>query len=408
MAVYVIATLDTKGEEADYATKLLIQSGWQVLLIDAGSKTPPVVTPHISREEVFAAAGTSWHEVLERGDRGWAVSQAAQGVKQLLLTALAKGELDGVLGLGGSAGTTIATEGMRSLPLGIPKVMISTLASGNTRSFIRGRDIVMVPSIVDLAGLNRITRLMITQGVSALDGMLRQARQEKARQVGPITQQTERRLIVASMFGVTTPCVQQARRELEAAGYEVLVFHATGTGGEAMEGLIEVGEVAGVLDITTTELADELAGGVLSAGPSRLTAAARLGIPQVVSVGALDMVNFGPPETIPERYRHRQFYQHNPHVTLMRTTAQECRQLGEEIGRKLSLSRGATCVFFPLRGISALDQEGQPFFDPQARHALLEGIRATLHGVELHVIDAHINDPQFATACVERLLQLMQ
>ena len=260
----------------------------------------------------------------------------------------------------------------------------------------------MINSVVDIAGINRVSRIVLSQAADAMSGMVNGRKQVFA-EASP----TEKPLVVASMFGVTTPCVQVARGVLEQAGYEVLIFHATGTGGQAMESLIREGLIAGVLDITTTELADELVGGVLTAGPGRLTAASELGVPQVISVGALDMVNFGSPETVPQKFADRLFYQHNPVVTLMRTSVSECRQLGKEVGRKVAMSNGPAEVLFPRQGVSAIDAEGQAFEDQEARISLLEGLKSTCGAARMEVMDAHINDPEFAQAAAQRLLLLM-
>jgi uncharacterized protein (UPF0261 family) len=314
----------------------------------------------------------------------------------------------GILGLGGSAGTTIATAAMRALPIGIPKVMVSTLASGQVRHWVGDKDILMLNAVVDILGINRISRLILTEAARALAGMvLLKDTPSKSEIQNPKSEIADRPLIAASMFGVTTPCVMRSREVLEAAGYEVLVFHATGNGGQAMESLIADGLIAGVLDITTTELADELVGGILTAGPDRLTAAGKRGIPQVISVGAVDMVNFGPPETIPERFKDRQFYRHNATVTLMRTTVDENRRLGEEIGRKAAAATGPTAILLPGRGVSAIDRNDQPFDSPEARTALFAGIRATCGSVSVRELDLHINDAAFAEAAAKTLLAML-
>lgn len=397
MSVYVIATLDTKGREAAFVRDLLCAQGIDAKLIDAGCLGEPVVSADISREQVFQAAGTTLAAMRTAADRGQAVNTAALGLATLIGTF----PCDGVLALGGSAGTTIGTAAMRALPIGVPKLMVSTLASGQVRHYVGDKDILMLNSIVDLSGINRISRLVLTNAANAMAGMCRSRRSDEMNG-------EDKPLIAATMFGVTTPCIEQARKLLEAAGYEVLVFHATGNGGQAMESLIADGLIAGVLDITTTELADELAGGVLSAGPDRLTAAAKAGVPQVVSVGALDMVNFHAPETIPERYKSRKFYRHNANVTLMRTTPEENARLGEEIGRKVAASRGPAAVLLPLKGVSAIDCAGQPFDDPAARQALFAAIRQSLPPTHIHELDFHINDLGFAHAGAEKLLELIK
>ena len=399
MSVYLIGTLDTKGLEVAYVRDLLSGYGIQTQVIDAGSLQPPTIVPDITREAVFHAAGTTCAAVTLRGDRGAAVTQAAAGVAHLIRDLHAQGQVQGVLGLGGSAGTTIATAAMRALPIGIPKLMVSTLASGQTRPYVGDKDILLLNSVVDLIGINRISREVLGQAARAMAGMVTLP--------APAPAAAERPLIAATMFGVTTPCIAKARELLEAAGYEVLVFHATGNGGQAMETLIADGLIAGVLDITTTELADELVGGTLTAGPTRLTAAGLRGVPQVISVGALDMVNFGPRETVPAKFADRQLHIHNSNVTLMRSTPAENRQLGLEIARKAAAATGPTAILLPLQGVSAIDQSGQPFNDPSAREGLFEAVRQNRGSVELIELNKHINDPEFATAAAEELLELV-
>lgn len=399
MPVFVPVTLDTKGAEAAFVRDLLARQGLACCLVDTGCLGEPTVAADIPREAVFAAAGTTLAAVRATGDRGAAIKAAALGTATLILAHHQEGEVDAVLGLGGSAGTTIATAAMRALPLGLPKVMVSTLAAGQVRSFVEGKDIFMLNPVVDLAGLNRISRKILTQAVGAVAGLVRIRRDGPP----PAPAGPDRPLVAATMFGVTTPCVEAARERLEAAGFEVLVFHATGSGGRTMEALIADGLIAGVLDVTTTELADELVGGILSAGPDRLTAAGGHGIPQAISVGALDMVNFGPRATVPAEFAGRTFVEHNAHVTLMRTTPAECRRLGEEIGRKAAAARGPVTIFLPLRGISALDADGKPFHDPAARAELFAGIRATAGAVPIVELDLHLNDPAFAAALADRL-----
>jgi uncharacterized protein (UPF0261 family) len=398
-AVYLLATLDTKGVEAAYVRDMLRRRGIPVRLVDTGCQGQPAVAADVARGELFAAGGAMHQELVAQADRGQAVSAASRGAAELLRAAHARGELAGVLAIGGSAGTTIGTAAMRALPLGVPKLMVSTLASGQVRHYVADKDILMLNSVVDISGLNRISRLVLGQAARAMAGLV------VADDEPP--PEAERPLVAATMFGVTTPCVERARALLDAAGYEVLVFHATGVGGQAMESLVRDGLIAGVLDITTTELADEQVGGVLSAGPERLTAAGQAGIPQVISVGATDMVNFHAPETVPERFAGRTFYRHNPSVTLMRTTAEENARIGDEIGRKAAAARGPTVLMFPLRGVSAIDRAGQPFEDTAAREALLGALRRARGQVELQELDCHINDPEFAAAAARRLLDLL-
>ena len=400
MAVLLIGTLDTKGTEIGYVRDFLHQAGIAALVMDAGVLGEPTITADISREAVFLAAGASLAAMRKLGDRGQAITKAAEGAAKLAVKLHGEGKISGVLGLGGSAGTTIGTSAMRALPYGLPKLAVSTLASGQVSHYVGVRDIMMMPSVVDLCGLNRLSRQILGNAASAMIGMVQSAI------TGARPQAAEKSLVAASMFGVTTPCVEHARTQIESAGYEVLVFHAVGTGGRTMEAMIRDGLIAGVLDITTTELADELVGGILSAGKDRMTAAAIRGIPQVISLGALDMVNFGPRDTVPEKFKDRRFYQHNANVTLMRTTPEENDALGKAIAKKASAARGPTAVLIPLRGVSAIDKEGGPFWWPEANAALFQSIRNWVGPmVKVIELDMHINDPAFADNAVRTLLE---
>jgi uncharacterized protein (UPF0261 family) len=404
MPVVLIGTLDTKGVEFQFVRDLLNRAGVATLVIDAAVQKPPLFQPDVLREQVYAAAGTSLAEVQRAGDRGRAIEAAARGAAKLVQELHARGQVDGVLALGGSAGTTIGTAAMRALPFGVPKVMVSTLASGQVKQYVGVRDILMLHSVVDISGLNRISRTVLANAAGAMIGMVKGQKSE----VGGQKSEEEKPLITATMFGVTTPCVEVARGQLEFSGYEVLVFHATGIGGRTMESFIRDGLIRGVLDHTTTELADELVGGELSAGPDRLTAAALRGVPQVISLGALDMVNFGPQPTVPEKFARRRFYQHNPNITLMRTTPEENDRLGKEIAEKASAARGPTAVLVPLQGVSAIDRAGQPFWWPEADAALFQSLRNWMSPqVRLIELDLHINDPTFAETAARTLLEMM-
>jgi uncharacterized protein (UPF0261 family) len=394
-SVYLLATLDTKGPEAAFVRDQLRALEVPVLLVDTGCMGAPTVEADIPREKVYDAAG-----MKALGDRGKAIVAAAEGAARLVREAHARGELAGVLGLGGSAGTNIGTTAMRALPIGVPKVMVSALASGQVRQYVGDKDVLMLNSVVDILGINRISRMILTEAAQAMAGMAALPTTASAGADKP--------LVTATMFGVTTPCVMRAKKTLEEAGYEVLVFAATGNGGQAMESLIAEGLIAGVLDITTTELADELVGGFLTAGPARLTAAGKAGIPQLVSVGATDMVNFYAPDSVPAKFKGRKFYPHNPQVTLMRTTPEENARIGADLGRKVSEAKGPKSILLPRKGVSAIDREGQPFDDPAARAALYGAIRETATGVEIVELDHHINDPEFADAAARKLLDLMK
>jgi len=399
MPVYLVATLDTKGPEAEFVRDRLSSLDVKVKVVDTGCIDEPTVSCDIGRQQVFEAAGASPDLLRQKGSRGEAIAKAAKGAATLIAEAFGRGEVDGLISLGGSAGTTIGTAAMRALPLGVPKLMISTLASGQVRQYVGDKDILMMNSVVDIAGINRISRQVLSGAAAAMAGMVQHRVAESAEEDKP--------LIAATMFGVTTPCVQHARKILEQSGYEVLVFHATGNGGQAMESLISDGLIAGVLDITTTELADELVGGMLSAGPERLTAAAKLGVPQVVSVGATDMVNFREPGSVPEQFQDRKFHHHNPTVTLMRTTVEENRQLGAEIGRKVAASIGPATILLPLHGVSAIDREGESFDDAEARGALFQSIRDNHGSADLIELQYHINDREFAESAANELIELL-
>jgi uncharacterized protein (UPF0261 family) len=395
----VIGTLDTKGVEHAYVAELIRQQGHRTLLIDVGGLGSPQASPDINRDEVARTAGLNLSELARRGDRGAMVAALAKAGAAILSSLVAEKRIDGVISLGGTGGTAIGTAAMRVLPIGFPKVMVSTVASGNVAPYVDVKDIVMIPSIVDVAGLNRISRCVFAEAAGAISGMVRMAGSADE------SDGSAKPLIVASMFGNTTKAVELARHRLEAAGYEVLVFHATGIGGRTMESLIESGLVAGVLDLTTTEWADELIGGVFTAGPRRLEAAARHGIPAIIAPGCLDMVNFGAPATVPAEFGDRLFYPHNPQVTLMRTTPAECAELGRIIADKVNLSTGPVTVLLPLHGISVISERGGPFYDAAADSALFEALKSGLRpDIPVVEFDGAINDPGFAEACAEALL----
>ena len=399
--VVLLGTLDTKGAEYAWLRQRIEGAGCEVILIDAGVLGEPGANAAIGREAVAEAAGTTVAELVAASDRGAAVVAMARGAAEIVTRLHAEGRLHGILGLGGSGGSSLVTHAMRALPVGVPKLMVSTVASGDTRPYVGAVDITMMYSVVDIAGINRISARILGNAAAAIAGMASAYAQ-------PMAAVAERPLIGATMFGVTTQGVTAARAWLEERGYEVLVFHATGTGGQSMEALAVGGFLAGVLDMTTTELADDLVGGVLSAGPDRLDMAGSLGIPQVVSLGALDMVNFGPVETVPERFLGRNLYVHNPTVTLMRTTPEECAELGRRIGAKLNAAKGPAALFIPRGGISAIATEGAPFHDPAADAALIDALLATVDdGVEVHDLPWDINDRRFAEAMAIRLTELI-
>ena len=395
--VVLIGTLDTKGVEYDYVRRRLREAGCDVLLVDAGVQGEPLAQPDITRQAVARAAGADVAALVAAGDRGTAMETMARGAAAVALDLFGQGRLHAVLALGGSGGASLGTHAMRALPIGVPKLMVSTMASGDTRPYVGAVDVTMMYSVVDIAGINQVSERILSNAAAAVAGMARAYAAFRPAMGG-------RPLISTTMFGVTTPCVTLARERLEQLGYEVLVFHATGAGGRSMEALIDAGFIAGSLDITTTEWADELVGGVLGAGPTRLDAAGQKPIPQVVSLGALDMVNFGPFESVPERFQGRRLYRHNASVTLMRTTPAECAELGRIIATKLNAAKGPAALFVPLRGVSLIATEGQPFYDPEADRALVESVRAQIGpGVELHELDMALNDSRFAHAMADRL-----
>jgi uncharacterized protein (UPF0261 family) len=397
--IAVLGTLDTKGHEHAFVADRIRERGHEVLLIDAGTLSEPQVTPDVPRTEVAAAGGIDLAKLTVRRDRGECVEAMMRGVAALVTRLFAERKINGLISLGGGGGTAIGTAAMRALPIGFPKVMVSTLASGDIAPYVGTKDIVMIPSVVDVAGLNRISRPLLARAAGAVCGMVEMV----------IPTVSDRPVVVASQFGNTTACIEQARKILESAGYEVIVFAAVGTGGRSMETLIESGMVDGVLDVTTTEWADELVGGVLNAGPRRLEAAARCGVPAIVTPGCLDMVNFGPMDTVPTQYQGRRLYAHNPQVTLMRTTPEECAELGGIVAEKLNASTGPVTVLLPLNGISVISAPGQPFHDRSADEALFTSLKSRLRSdIRLLERDCNINDIEFAEACAKTLLRLMK
>jgi uncharacterized protein (UPF0261 family) len=397
-SVLIVGALDTKGHEVRFLRDRLVAAGLDAMVVDIGVLGPPAFQPDVPRDEIARAAGESIADLAAAQDRGRAIAAMHRGLAEWVRERRERGLREGMMAIGGSAGTAVATAGMRELPIGAPKLMVSTMASGDVRPYVGTSDLCMMYSVADFTGLNSLTYTVLANAADAMAGMC------GCRQSLP--EMSSRTLLAATMFGNTTPCVNRVKELLEGRGYELLVFHATGTGGQAMERLVVDGFVKGVLDITTTELADELVGGVLTAGPDRLEAAGRIGIPQVVSVGALDMVNFGAPETVPPKFAGRLFYQHNPAVTLMRTTPRENRELGEMLARKLNQANGPVVLLLPLQGVSAIDRRGQPFFDPVADSSLFDALRTHIGpNVKLLELDLHINDPEFARAIAEEFLK---
>ena len=398
--VLLIGTLDTKGREYAYVRDLIRARGLETFVLDAGVLGEPVFTPDSPASRTAEAGGSSLATLREKRDRGHAIDIMGRGARALAVKLAAEGKVDGVISMGGSGGTSIGSTVMQALPVGMPKIIVSTMASGDVGPYVGVKDITMMYSVVDVSGLNRLSRRIFANAAGAIAGMVEQT----------MPKADEKPLIGATMFGVTTPCVDRVRERFEGEGYEMLVFHAVGSGGRSFEALIADGVFDGVVDATTTEWCDELVGGVLSAGPERLDAAGKKGIPQVVSLGALDMVNFGPRDTLPAKFEKRNIYVHNPQVTLVRTTPEECAKLGAIIAEKLNKATGPTALFVPLNGVSAIDVEGMPFYDPAADKALFDALRKNIDRskVELVELDMAINDPAFADAMVDRLQKMLK
>jgi len=397
--VVLVGALDTKGEEFGFVKDLIEQAGVNTVTVDFGVMGAPAFAPDVTREEVVAAAGGDLAYLASGQHKDTAMATMANGLAAVVCNLYAAGKLDGILSMGGSGGTSIATTAMRALPVGVPKVMVSTLGGGDVSAFAGTKDITFIPSIVDVAGINRISRRIYANAAGAIVGMV---------QVEPPAAQSDKPLLTASMFGNTTKAVDQARRRLEAQGYEVLVFHATGTGGKTMESLIADGYIVGSLDMTTTELADYVCGGVLSAGPERCLAASRAGIPAVLVPGCVDMANFGGIETVPEKYQGRTLYQWNPNITLLRTNVEENRQIGQMIAAAANAATAPVAIFLPLKGVSMLDSPGGQFWDPAADQACYDVIKQTLRpGIPVYELDHNINDPAFADQVADTLLAML-
>jgi uncharacterized protein (UPF0261 family) len=389
--IYAIATMDTKGEELAFVADQIRRAGGTVTTVDVGTKDAPQVKPDIPREAFASAA-------LGHTDRGQAVAAMAVALKDFLLVEHAAGKISGVIGLGGTGGTALISPAMRALPVGLPKLLVSTVASGHTAQYVGCSDVTMMYSVTDVAGLNRVSRVILANAARAITGMAAAPTQDSAlgNQHSPV--------VAMTMFGVTTPCVTAVRHAMEQRGHDCLTFHATGTGGQAMEKLVESGLVCGVIDVTTTEVADYIAGGIFPCLPTRFDAILDKRIPFVLSLGALDMVNFGPRESVPAKYEGRQFHIHNPQITLMRTTPEENAAAGRFIAEKLNRSTAPLTLLIPEGGVSLLDAPGQPFWDPQADAALfgeLERVLVQTPQRKLRRLPCNINDPAFAAALVE-------
>jgi uncharacterized protein (UPF0261 family) len=394
--VVIAGALDTKGAEFAFVKGLIAASGLTPLLVDFGVLGEPEIQADISNVEVAMAGGGDLRQLRATGDKAEAMKVMSTGLTVIVRGLHAKGRLQGMLGMGGTCGTACATAAMRALPVGIPKVMVSTVGGGDTSAYVGSRDIIIIPSVVDVAGINRISRAIYTNAASAIAGMVMSE---------PASAEPERSLIAASMFGNTTQCVDRSRAALEKEGFEVLVFHATGAGGRTMKSLVEDGLISGILDITTTELADEVCGGVFSAGPDRIRMASSHCVPLVLAPGCVDMCNFWARVTVPSRYQCRNLYEWNLNVTLMRTNVEENIRIGEMLASTANLAKGPVAVLIPLQGVSMLDSPGGPFWDPEADRSCFAAIKRNLRGeILFEEVDANINEPRFADRATELLL----
>ena len=396
--IAVIGAFDTKGEDFAFVKAEIEKRGHIVLLINVGVLGGSPFEADISSERVAKAGGVGLKELRETRDRGMAMQVMTKGVTNIVRNLYNQGKIEGVFAMGGSAGTALGTSAMRALPIGVPKVMVSTLAALDTRAYVGTKDIVLFPSVVDVAGVNSISARIYVNAVGAIVGMVEAS----------LTKINKKPLIAASMIGNTTLLVNCCRAILENHGYEVLLFHASGTGGQTMESLIEEGCIKGVLDVSLWEINNELVGGIMSAGPARLEAAARRGVPQVIVPGGLDLVGFWELSTVPAKFKGRLFYQWNPNVTLMRTTPEESGKLGRYLANKVNKSRGLVALFLPLKGLSTLDAPGKQFWWPEADKALFDAIRRHLrHDIPIYEIDSNINDEGLGKAVASKLIEFL-
>jgi uncharacterized protein (UPF0261 family) len=398
-SIAILGALDTKGPEFEFLKTEIEKRDCKTFVINVGVLGTPPFSPDVTSEEVALAGGAELSDLIEKEDRGEAMAVMTAGSAKVASKYYKAGKIDGIISMGGGGGTVIGTSAMRALPIGVPKVMVSTIASGDTSAYVGTSDIVMIPSIVDVAGLNRISRTVYTNAAGAICGMV----------TGEVDEQPdEKPLVAATMFGNTTRAVEHARKIIEENGFEVLVFHATGTGGRTMEMLVDSGFISGVLDLTTTEWADELCGGVLSAGSERLEAAGRAGIPQVVTPACIDMCNFWARDTVPEKYKDRLFYEWNPNVTLMRTTPEENEEMGRIFAEKLNGAKGPVVVLIPMGGFSELDYPDKLFWWPEADQAFVEGLNSKLNPeIPVIVMDEDVNNPEFSGKAAQTLLDML-
>jgi uncharacterized protein (UPF0261 family) len=400
--ILMVGAFDTKGPEYAFLRERILARGHEVLAMNTGViGEAEAFAVDVGADEVASAGGSSLAALREAGDRGEAMKVMSEGAAVVAKRLYDEGQFDGIVGMGGSGGSSVVTAAMRALPVGVPKICVSTVASGDTSAYVGAKDVMLMPSIVDVAGVNRISRVIFTRAAGAICGMVESE---------PPTVADDKPIIAASMFGNTTECVNACVEALSLQGYEVLVFHATGTGGKIMESLVDEGLVEAVLDITTTEWADEICGGVFSAGPDRLSAAGRVGLPQLIVPGCVDMANFGGMETVPQQYKdgNRTFYEWNPSVTLMRTNAEENARMGKIFAEKANAASGPVAFLIPLKGVSILDGDGELFCDRATDQVMFDAIKAHLReGIPVHEIDHNINDPEFSAKATELMLDLI-
>jgi uncharacterized protein (UPF0261 family) len=400
-SILIIVTLDTKGAETEYLRGLIEDAGHTVLVMDTGILGPPPFQPDLSRGEVAQAAGTQLEELIRSKDKGRAIQAMAEGSKNLAQQLYREGKIGGIIGMGGAQGTEIGTIAMRALPIGFPKLMVSTVASGFAQfgTYVGTKDLMMMHSVVDILGLNAFSRCILSNAAGAIVGMIER---------GGRIERPEKKQIGMTIYGTTTPGCMVAKAYLESKGFEVVAFHSNGTGGRAMEEMVEEGILNGVLDMTTHELTDELVGGLHRAGPNRLEAAGRKGVPQVVVPGSIDFIVTGPAMSLPPEYRNRRSIAHNPNITLVRTSSEEMEKVGKIMASKLNKAKGPTIVMIPLRGFSYPNRKGEPLYDEEGNRAFIQSFRENVGDIKVIEIDAHINDPEFANEAAQTMEKLFQ
>jgi uncharacterized protein (UPF0261 family) len=388
--VAIVGTLDTKGEEIAFLKSLILARGHKAIVVDTGILGKSDVQADISRHEIASAGGENIDTLKQRGDEAFAQNIMAAGLKKSILSLLKSKKLHGLLAIGGGQGSIIVAPTLKSLPFGFPKMLVSTkVTQAGARPYVGSKDVLILPPVADLAGINCLTSSVLTNAAGAISGMV-EIEKPKV---------TNKPIVVMSMNGTITDCGLAVKALLEKNGYEVLVFHTIGTGGEALEEYVKSNEVYAVIELGVNEITNDLMGGLASAGPDRLTAAGRAGIPQIVVPGSADFINFLGPETVPPKYRRRNIHSHNPQATLIRTNMQDNRLLGKTIADKLNRSRAPVIVLWPKKGLSTLDHSGKPFWDPYADMALLKSLKTHLdRRITLIESDAYINDPEFAQA----------